>query len=161
MLGEILFHTILAALSVGIIILLEKICSPIFQKIGDRLGAVIFRKRREREREYVERLKIEECLQENFCMLIDEVVTVAGVGTVVVGTVAAGACRAGEQVYLEQDSGRIEVTLGQIDLETLLRKADKMAYRTEHIAVSIIGISQELVKVGDRLTAENGEYVKG
>lgn len=62
MLGEILFHTILAALSVGIIILLEKICSPIFKKIGDRLGAVIFRKRREREREYVERLKIEECL---------------------------------------------------------------------------------------------------
>ena len=78
-----------------------------------------------------------------------------------VGTVAAGACRAGEQVYLEQDGGRIEVTLGQIDLETLLRKADKMAYRTEHIAVSIIGISQEQVKVGDRLTAENREYVKG
>ncbi len=157
MAGRILFHIIMAALTVGCILLLEKLIGPFFRKIGDRLGAVLFRKRREREREYLERLNIAECLQEDFCMPIDEVVTVAGVGTVVVGTVESGVCREGEQVYLEQEDGRREITLGQIDLETLLRKPDGKAYRTEHIAVSLTGVSQELVKAGSRVIAKNRE----
>ena len=140
----------------GIIFLLEKLSQkfhPHIQRFGDRLGMVLFKKRRE----YIESLNIEECLKENFCMPIDEVVTIAGVGTVVVGTVESGVCREGEQAYLEQDDGRIEITLGHIDLETLLRKPDGKAYRTEHIAVLLIGVTEEQVKFGSRIIKQNAK----
>lgn len=140
----------------GIIFLLEKLSQkfhPHIQRFGDRLGMILFKKRRE----YIESLNIEECLKENFCMPIDEVVTIAGVGTVVVGTVESGVCREGEQAYLEQDDGRIEVTLGHIDLETLLRKSDGKAYRTEHIAVLLIGVTEEQVKFGSRIIKQNAK----
>lgn len=88
-------------------------------------------------------------------MPIDEVVTLKGVGTVVVGTVETGICREGEQAYLEQEDGRIDITLGHIDLETLRRKPDGKAYRTEHIAVSLGGISKEQVKVGGKVIVKN------
>ena len=42
-------------------------------------------------------------------MPIDKVVILAGVGTVVVGTVEIGVRRKGEQAYLEQEDGRIDV----------------------------------------------------
>lgn len=140
----------------GIIFLLEKLSQkfhPHIQRFGDRLGMILFKKRRE----YIESLNIEECFKENFCMPIDEVVTIAGVGTVVVGTVESGACREGEQAYLEQDDGRIEITLGHIDLENLLRKSDGKAYRTEHIAVLLIGVTEEQVKVGSRIIKQNAK----
>lgn len=140
--------------TVGIILLLEKIFRklyPYLQKAGDRLGMILFKKRRE----YIESLHIEECLKENFCMPIDEVVTLAGVGTVVVGTVETGICRKGEQAYLEQEDGRIDITLGHIDLETVLRKPDEKAYKTEHIAVLLIGVTEEQVKVGGKVIVEN------
>lgn len=142
----------------GIIFLLEKLSQkfhPHIQRFGDRLGMILSKKRRE----YIESLNIEEGLKENFCMPIDEVVTIAGVGTVVVGTVESGVCREGEQAYLEQDDGRIEITLGHIDLETRLRKSDGKAYRTEHIAVLLIGVTEEQVKVGSRIIVENRELL--
>lgn len=140
--------------TVGIILLLEKIFRKIYpylQKAGDSLGLIIFKKRRE----YIESLHIEECLKENFCLPIDKVVTLAGVGTVVVGTVESGVCRKGEQAYLEQEGGRIDITLGHIDLETLRRKPDEKAYKTEHIAVLLIGVTEEQVKVGGKVIVEN------
>ena len=150
---------ILPALGLTLLLekILQKIIYPLWQKIWDRLSMILFRKRKEREREYIENLNIAECLKENFCMPIDEVVTLAGVGTVVVGTVETGICREGEQAYLEQEDGRIDVVLGHIDLETLLRKPDGKAYRTEHIAVLLIGVSEEQVKVGGKLIVENRE----
>lgn len=131
--------------------------SPFFQNIGYKLGMFFFKKRKEREREYIESLNITECLKENFCMPIEEVVTLTGVGTVVVGTVETGICREGEQAYLEQEDGRIDITLGHIDLETLHRKPDGKAYRTEHIAVSLGKIPKEQVKAGDRIIVENAD----
>lgn len=140
--------------TLGITLLLGKIfrkINPLLQNIGDRLGMLIFKKRRE----YIESLNIAECLKENFCLPIDEVVTLAGVGTVVVGTVESGICRKGEQAYLEQEGGRIDITLGHIDLETLRRKSDEKAYKTEHIAVLLIGVTEEQVKVGGKVIVEN------
>ena len=140
--------------TVGITLLLGKIFRkiiPCLQKAGDRLGMILFKKRRE----YIESLNIAECLKENFCLPIDEVVTLAGVGTVVVGTVETGICRKGEQAYLEQEDGRIDITLGHIDLETLRRKPDEKAYKTEHIAVLLIGVTEEQVKIGGKIIVEN------
>lgn len=154
----IIFWSVILFLTFRITLLLEKIFRkmyPLLQKIGDRLGAIIFKKRKEKEREYMENLNIAECLKENFCLPIDEVVTIKGVGTVVVGTVETGICREGEQAYLEQEDGRINITLGHIDLETLYRKPDGKAYRTEHIAVSLREISKEQVKVGYKIIVEN------
>ena len=142
--------------TVGIILLLEKIFRklyPYLQKAGDRLGMILFKKRRE----YIESLHTAECLKENFCLPIDEVVTLPGVGTVVVGTVETGICRKGEQAYLEQEGGRIDVALGHIDLETLLRRHDEKAYKTEHIAVLLIGVTEEQVKVGGKVIVENAD----
>lgn len=144
--------------TVVILLVLSKISrkmQPLFQNIGDRLGAILFKKRKEREREYIENLHIAECLKENFCMPIEKVVFISGPGTVVVGTVEAGICREGELAYLEQEEGRLGVFLGHIDLETLRRKPDGKAYRTEHIAVALGGISKEQVKVGGKLIIEN------
>ena len=150
----ILQFAIIIIPTVGIILLLEKTFRKIYpylQKAGDRLGMILFRKRRE----YIESLHIAECLKENFCLPIDEVVTLTGVGTVVVGTVESGVCRKGEQAYLEQEGGRIDITLGHIDLETLRRKPDEKAYKTEHIAVLLIGVTEEQVKIGSKIIVEN------
>ena len=145
-------------LTLGIVLLLSRLLkklNPFFQRIGSKMGMILFKKRREREREYMESLNIAECLKENFCLPIDEVVTMAGVGTVVVGTVEAGICREEEQAYLEQEGGRLDTILGHIDLETLRRKPDGKAYRTEHIAVHLRGVSEKQVKAGDKLIIEN------
>ena len=144
--------------TVVIFLVLRKIfhkMHPLFQKIGYKVGTILFKKRKEREREYIENLNIAECLKENFCMPIEKVVFIAGPGTVVVGTVGTGICREGELAYLEQEDGRLGVFLGHIDLETLRRKPDGKAYRTEHIAVSLRGISKDQVKVGGKLIIEN------
>lgn len=144
--------------TVVIFLVLNKIfCKmhPLFQHFGDRVGAILFKKRNEREREYIENLNIEECQKENFCMPIEKVVFIAGPGTVVVGTVETGICREGELAYLEQEDERLGVILGHIDLETVRRKPDGKAYRTEHIAVALGGISKEQVKVGGKLIIEN------
>lgn len=130
---------------------------PLFQNIGDRMGMFFFKKKKEREMEYIESLNTAECLKENFCMPIEEVVTITEVGTVVVGTVETGMCREGEQAYLEQEDGRIDIILGHIDLETLRRKPDGKAYRTEHIAVSLGDIPKEQVKAGHRIIVENAD----
>ena len=125
--------------------------ASISTKSWRQAGQILLKKRRE----YIESLHIEECLKENFCLPIDEVVTLAGVGTVVVGTVETGICCKGEQVYLEQEGEKIDITLGHIDLETLLRKPDEKAYKTEHIAVLLIGVTEEQVKVGGKVIVEN------
>ena len=155
----IIFWVIILFLTLGIALLLRKIFQkmyPYLKNIGNRLEMILFKKRRE----YIESLNIAECLKEDFCLPIDEVVTLAGIGTVVVGTVEKGMCREGEQAYLEQEDGRIDITLGRIDLETLRRKPDGRAYRTEHIAVLLIGVSEEQVKAGGKVIVENANLAK-
>lgn len=155
----IIYISIILFLTFGLTLLLGKIFRkmyPLLQNVGDRVGMLLFKKRRE----YIEDLNIAECRKENFCLPIDEVVTITGVGTVVVGTVETGICCEGERAYLEQEDGRIDTILGRIDLETLRRKPDGKAYRTEHIAVLLIGVSEEQVKVGGRVIAENRKLLE-
>ena len=52
--------------------------------------------KKEREKEYMNRLDVPLCLKEDFELIIDDVFTIMGVGTVVTGNISTGMCREGE-----------------------------------------------------------------
>lgn len=48
--------------------------------------------KKEKEQEYMSKINVDACLKENFELIIDDVFTIIGVGTLVTGTVNAGMC---------------------------------------------------------------------
>ena len=52
--------------------------------------------KKEREKEYMNRLDVPLCLKEDFELIIDDVFTIMGVGTVATGNISTGMCREGE-----------------------------------------------------------------
>lgn len=49
--------------------------------------------KKERETEYMSRLDVPSCLKEDFELIIDDIFTIMGVGTVATGNILTGMCR--------------------------------------------------------------------
>lgn len=52
--------------------------------------------KKEREKEYLNKIDIRNCLKENFEMSVDDIYTILGTGTVVTGEISSGMCTVGE-----------------------------------------------------------------
>lgn len=111
--------------------------------------------KKEREIEYISRINVGECLTQNFEMLIDDVYTIMGVGTVVTGTVLSGMCREGEAAIVKASGSDLETVITTIDVHTKERKPNGCAYRTEHIGLGLRGISKEQIGKGDVVLIKN------
>ena len=61
--------------------------------------------KKEREKEYMNKLDVPSCLKENFELIIDDVFTIMGVGTVATGNISAGMCREGEKACVYKTNG--------------------------------------------------------
>ncbi|MBE5882944.1 MAG: hypothetical protein E7291_00745 [Lachnospiraceae bacterium] len=111
--------------------------------------------KKEREKEYMSKINVADCLTQNFELTIDEVYTIMGVGTVVTGTVSAGMCRVGEMAKVNASGSILETTITAVDAHTKERKSNDCAYRTEHVGLGLRGISKEQLKKGDTVTVQN------
>lgn len=63
--------------------------------------------KKEREKEYMNRLDVSLCLKENFELIIDDVFTIMGVGTVATGNISTGMCREGENACVYKTNGGV------------------------------------------------------
>ena len=63
--------------------------------------------KKEREKEYMNRLDVPLCLKENFELIIDDVFTIMGVGTVATGNISTGMCREGENACVYKTNGGV------------------------------------------------------
>lgn len=111
--------------------------------------------RKVREQEYMNQINVADCLTQNFEMVIDDVYTIVGVGTVVTGTVSSGMCRVGETALISVSGTDLETTITVVDAHTKERKPNKCVYRTEHIGLGVRGIAKEQLNAGDLVTVEN------
>ena len=71
--------------------------------------------KKEREKEYMNRLDVPLCLKEDFELIIDDVFTIMGVGTVATGNISTGMCREGENACVYKTNGGV---LGDIFIYT-------------------------------------------
>ena len=62
--------------------------------------------KKEREKEYMNRLDVPLCLKEDFELIIDDVFTIMGVGTVATGNISTGMCREGENACVYKNKWR-------------------------------------------------------
>mgnify|MGYP002586596404 CR=1 FL=1 len=61
--------------------------------------------KKEREKEYMNRLDVPSCLKEDFELIIDDAFTIMGVGTVATGNILTGMCREGENACIYKANG--------------------------------------------------------
>ena len=102
--------------------------------------------KKEREKEYMNRLDVPLCLKEDFELIIDDVFTIMGGGTVVTGNISTGMSREG---------GVLETIITNIDIHTKERKANGCGYKTEHVGLGLRGVSKEQLEKGDRVIVKN------
>ena len=80
--------------------------------------------KKEREKEYMNKLDVPSCLKENFELIIDDAFTIMGVGTVATGNILIGMCREGENACIYKANGDIlESRITTVDVHTKERKA--------------------------------------
>ena len=80
--------------------------------------------KKEREKEYMNRLDVPLCLKEDFELIIDDVFTIMGVGTVATGNISTGMCREGENACVYKTNGGVlETIITNIDIHTKERKS--------------------------------------
>ena len=60
--------------------------------------------KKERETEYMSRLDVPSCLKEDFELIIDDIFTIMGVGTVATGNILTGMCREGENACIYEET---------------------------------------------------------
>lgn len=112
--------------------------------------------KKEREKEYMNRLDVPLCLKEDFELIIDDVFTIIGVGTVVTGNILTGMCREGENACIYKTNGdELETIITIIDTHTKERKSNGCGYKTEHVGLGLQGISKEQLEKGDRVIVKN------
>ena len=81
--------------------------------------------KKERETEYMSRLDVPSCLKEDFELIIDDIFTIMGVGTVATGNILTGMCREGENACIYKANGDIlETRITTVDVHTKERKAN-------------------------------------
>ena len=79
--------------------------------------------KKERETEYMSRLDVPSCLKEDFELIIDDIFTIMGVGTVATGNILTGMCREGENACIYKANGDIlETRITTVDVHTKERK---------------------------------------
>ena len=83
--------------------------------------------KKEREKEYMNKLDVPSCLKENFELIIDDAFTIMGVGTVATGNILIGMCREGENACIYK----------------------------EHVGLGLRGISKEQLEKGDKVIVKN------
>ena len=100
--------------------------------------------KKEREKEYMNRLDVPLCLKEDFELIIDDVFTIMGVGTVATGNISTGMCREGENACVYKTNGGVlETIITTIDIHTKERKSNGCGYKTEHVGLGLRGVSKE------------------
>ena len=100
--------------------------------------------KKEREKEYMNKLDVPSCLKENFELIIDDAFTIMGIGTVATGNILIGMCREGENACIYKANGDIlESRITTVDVHTKERKANGCGYKTEHVGLGLRGISKE------------------
>ena len=67
--------------------------------------------KKEKEAEYMERINVPRCLQQDFIMKVGGVFTIAGNGTVVAGRIESGMCRVGETAFILQNGTALEAVI--------------------------------------------------
>ena len=108
--------------------------------------------KKERETEYMSRLDVPSCLKEDFELIIDDIFTIMGVGTVATGNILTGMCREGENACIYKANGDIlETRITTVDVHTKERKANGCGYKTEHVGLGLRGISKEQLEKGDKV----------
>ncbi len=112
--------------------------------------------KKEKEAEYMERINVTRCLQQDFIMKVGGVFAIAGNGTVVAGRIESGMCRVGETAFILQNGTALEVVITGIDLRTKERKPNRAAYATEQVGIALRGVSKEQVQPGAVLAIKNG-----
>ena len=114
------------------------------------------REREQREKEYMNKLNVPLCLKEDFELIIDDVFTIMGVGTVATGNISAGMCREGEKACVYKTNGGVlETVITLIDIHTKERKSNGCGYKTEHVGLGLRGVSKEQLEKGDRVIVKN------
>ena len=111
--------------------------------------------KKEREKEYMSKINVTACLNQDFEMTIDDIYTIVGVGTVATGTVSGGMCREGEVAKVNTSGNILEATITVIDVHTKERKPNGCAYKTEHVGLGLRGIAKEQLKKGDTVIIQN------
>ena len=110
--------------------------------------------KKEREKEYMNRLDVPLCLKEDFELIIDDVFTIMGVGTVATGNISTGMCREGENACVyKANGGVLETIITTIDIHTKERKSNGCGYKTEHVGLGLRGVSKEQLEKGDGFSA--------
>ncbi len=103
--------------------------------------------KKEREKEYMNKLDVKSCLKENFELIIDDVFTIIGVGTVATGYILTGMCRVGEDVSIYVANGDVlKTTITTVDAHTKERKSNDCGYKTEHVGLGLRGISKGTIR---------------
>lgn len=114
------------------------------------------KRKKEREKEYMNRLDVPLCLKEDFELIIDDVFTIMGVGTVATGNISTGMCREGENACVYKTNGGVlETIITTIDIHTKERKSNGCGYKTEHVGLGLRGVSKEQLERGDRVIVKN------
>lgn len=112
--------------------------------------------KKEREKEYMNRLDVPSCLKEDFELIIDDVFTIMGSGTVATGNILTGMCREGENARIYKTNGDvIETIITAVDTHTTERKSNGCGYKTEHVGLGLRGISKEQLEKGDKVIVKN------
>lgn len=112
--------------------------------------------KKEREKEYMNKLDVPSCLKEDFKLIIDDVFTIIGVGTVVTGNIITGMCRKEEKACIYKANGDVlETVITTIDPQTKERKPNGCGYKTEHVGLGLRDIAKEQLDKGDKVIVKN------
>lgn len=112
--------------------------------------------KQEREKAYMSRIDVPACLREDFELVVDDVFTIMGVGTVATGNILTGMCRVGEQAYVNKRNGDVlETRITAIDVHTKERKPNDCGYKTEHVGIGLREITKEQLEKGDKIIVKN------
>ena len=123
---------------------------------GEILWDYLVKAKKEREKEYMNKLDVPSCLKENFELIIDDAFTIMGIGTVATGNILIGMCREGENACIYKANGDIlESRITTVDVHTKERKANGCGYKTEHVGLGLRGISKEQLEKGDKVIVKN------
>ena len=90
------------------------------------------------------RLDVPSCLKEDFELIIDDVFTIMGVGTVATGNISTGMCREGENACVYKNKWRCIRDYNYYHRYTYKeRKSNGCGYKTEHVGLGLRGVSKK------------------
>ena len=99
-------------------------------------------------------------MTEDFSLRIEDIFTIIGLGTLVVGTVQSGIGRVGEEAVVVQGDKELKTTIIKIDRQMKIRNVDNIAYATEYVGLGLRGIQKEQLHIGGQVVVRNAnQYV--